>query len=84
MIGSGVKKLIELALSDISDEVTIENALKIFQEYYSQNLITKTRPYDGVIKTLKQLSNFRKAIYSNKPQDLTDKVISGPRSGFLF
>ena len=77
MVGSGVKKLIKLALNDISDEVIIENALKLFQEYYSQNLITKTRPYDGVIKTLEQLSNFKKAIYSNKPQDLTDKVISG-------
>ena len=77
MIGSGVKKLIELALNDISDEYILAESLDLFQEYYSQNLITKTRPYDGVIKTLEQLSNFRKAIYSNKPQDLTDKVIEG-------
>ena len=77
MIGSGVKKLIELALNDISDKDILAESLGLFQEYYSQNLITKTRPYDGVIKTLEQLSNFRKAIYSNKPQDLTDKVIEG-------
>ena len=77
MIGSGVKKLIELALNDISDEYILAESLDLFQEYYSQNLITKTRPYDGVIKTLEQLSNFRKAIYSNKPQDLTYKVIEG-------
>ncbi|MCD6544550.1 MAG: HAD-IA family hydrolase [Flavobacteriaceae bacterium] len=77
MIGSGVKKLIELALQDVSDEIVLANALKIFQEYYAKNLITKTRPYEDVIETLNQLSNFKKAIYSNKPQDLTDKVIKG-------
>ncbi len=77
MIGSGVKKLIELALIDVSDEIVLANALKIFQEYYAKNLITKTRPYDEVLNTLNQLSNFKMAIYSNKPQDLTDKVIMG-------
>jgi len=77
MIGSGVKKLIELALIDVSDEIVLANALKIFQEYYTKNLITKTRPYEDVLNTLNQLSNFKMAIYSNKPQDLTDKVIMG-------
>lgn len=77
MIGSGVKKLIELALIDVSDEIVLANALKIFQEYYSKNLITKTRPYKDVFETLNQLSDFKMAIYSNKPQDLTDKVIIG-------
>ncbi len=77
MIGSGVKKLIELALIDVSDEIVLANALKIFQDYYSKNLITKTRPYKDVLETLNQLSNFKMAIYSNKPQNLTDKVIIG-------
>ena len=75
MVGSGVKKLIELALSDISDEVVLDNALREFQDYYSKNLTTKTRPYDGVSDTMQHLSNFKKAIYSNKPQKLTSRVI---------
>ena len=77
MIGSGVKKLIALALNDVSDEIVLENALKIFQDYYSKNIITKTRPYEDVSETLTQLSSFKKAIYSNKPQGLTEKVITG-------
>ncbi len=75
MVGSGVRKLIELALNGTEDEEVMENALIKFQEYYSNNLTTKTRPYKGVVSTVQQLSVYKKAIYSNKPQELTTKVI---------
>lgn len=76
LVGSGVKKLIDLALHDVSDEATLNKALMKFQKYYANNLTNKTRPYEGVIETLQDLSKFKKVIYSNKPQELTQKVIA--------
>ena len=75
MVGSGVKKLINLALIDVEDEAVKEKALAMFQQYYAKNLTNKTRPYHGVLETIQQLPQYKKAIYSNKPHVLTTIVM---------
>jgi len=75
LIGGGVKKLVERAFSDVTDKETLDNALELFNNYYHNNLTTKTRPYDGVLEVLNHFSKLKKAVYSNKPHELTTRII---------
>lgn len=76
LIGGGVEKLVKSAFSDVSDQVMLDEALKIFNKYYHNNLTTKTGPYKGVLEVLKHFSILKKAVYSNKPHDLTVQIIN--------
>ena len=76
LVGGGVKKLVELAYSNTSDEIVLAQALKLFNEYYHNNLTTKTKPYNGILDVLKHFSKLKKAVYSNKPHPLTTRVIN--------
>lgn len=74
LLGSGLKYLLE-EVANTKDEVELETARQRFYEYYKANFASKTRPYDGVMETLKQLqTEHQLAIYSNKPQYFTTKV----------
>ena len=74
LVGEGVTRLIEKLVgqkpSDLKDVV-----LKRFLEYYSEHLTDFTVPYPGVRETLQILGNYRKAVISNKREDLSKRLL---------
>lgn len=67
-VGNGVKKLIDRAVPEGTDEQTASECLKIFRQHYSLNMENKTAPYDGIIDVLKALKakDINTAVVSNK------------------
>ena len=74
MVGEGVTRLIEKLVgqkaADLKDVV-----LKRFLEYYSEHLTDLTVPYPGVPETLEMLGSYRKAVISNKREDLSRRLL---------
>ena len=76
-IGRGSKKLIE----DITPEGTTQDIQKAvlarYIEIYRENLDVKSVAYDGMYKLVKSLQEkgIRLAVNSNKPDDMTKKLI---------
>lgn len=67
-VGNGIHRLIELAVPEGSDELTIEKIYNDFLPYYQQHCADKTRPYDGIIQLIQQLrsAGCKTAVVSNK------------------
>lgn len=67
-VGNGVRRLIERALPNGTENPHFDEVLAAFREYYTAHCEDKTRAYDGVLELLKQLKDegFRLAIVSNK------------------
>ena len=67
-IGNGVRLLMERITPDDISEMTFEQCLSEFKEYYSANMYNKTKPYDGVLDMLKKLREdvYKIAVLSNK------------------
>lgn len=74
MVGSGVTKLLEVALKEFDDEI-LKIARKHFDTFYSKNYTNKTKYYEGVVETLKHYKNVKKAVYSNKIHNYTVNII---------
>jgi len=74
-VGNGALTLVKRALSGSRevdtnlDELTVQNALKIFLDYYEKNLCNATTPYENVLQTLHALKEkkYTLAIATNKP-----------------
>ena len=75
MVGSGVRKLLELALGHFTEKELLQ-ARRLFDVYYEKNLTNKTDCYPGVRETLRYLRHIKKAVYSNKVHAYTMKIIS--------
>jgi len=83
-VGNGAQTLVKRALvgqrevNQDLDEVLLNNALKIFLDYYAKNLAVKTKMYAGVEFTLKELYNngFRLAIVTNKPYNFVEPILN--------
>ncbi len=67
-IGNGLGRLIELCLPNGKDNPHYEKCIADFRSHYYGNMQNKTKPYDGIVDLLKQLSqrNFKMAVVSNK------------------
>ena len=68
MVGNGIKKLIDRAVPDGTPPEKTAQVLDVFRDYYSKNSRIKTAPYDGILVTLKLLSQkgYKMAVISNK------------------
>lgn len=78
-ISDGITMLITRSLpEDNRDEETINECVDEFREAYSHGWNKKTKPYDGVIKTLEKLAteNLKIAVLSNKTHDFTIKCVN--------
>ncbi len=77
MVGNGVRKLIERAQSDASDQ-TINQLLTLFRSYYDEHCTDATTPYPGIHELLIALreKGVRLAVATNKYQAAADKIIS--------
>lgn len=77
-IGSGARVLVEKALGPENSPLLSE-ALDLFLAHYRRHLLDRTRPYPGVSELLAELSRMgvRVTLLTNKPADLTEKIIDG-------
>ena len=87
VIGRGSKKLIEEVTPKNTPEDVREKVLKRYLEIYRDNLDVKSEAYEGMVELLKTLEErgIRLAVNSNKPDDMTKKLIRKcyPDSSFV-
>jgi phosphoglycolate phosphatase len=74
MIGGGERKLVERFLGP-GRESLVEEAFKLYLDYYSSHCGDFTRLYPGVKETLPLLQGKKLAVLSNKRQSLTEVVL---------
>lgn len=91
-VGNGAQILVRRALSGQSvidedlDPSLVENALKIFLDFYGKNLCNATVAYPNVFDTLFSLKdkNYRLAIVTNKPFAFVEPILEGLGLSDLF
>jgi phosphoglycolate phosphatase len=74
MIGAGEKNYVRRFLGPDHQEL-FDQALTLYLEYYSQHLGDQSRVYPGVMATLSRLASWKKAVLSNKREDLSREVV---------
>ena len=74
MVGEGISRLIEKALPAEKRHLK-DDVIKRFLEYYSGHLTDKSREYPNVKETLENLTGFKKAVISNKREDLSKRLL---------
>ena len=67
-VGNGVRKLVYRSVPDGTAEDIAEKCLDIFKEYYRDNSLVETKPYNGIVDVLKELENkgIKIAVVTNK------------------
>ncbi len=91
-VGNGVQVLVKRALSgsvDIDenlDEELYQRSLKIFMEFYGENVCKETTIYEGVKQTLESLKQkgFTLSIVTNKPYDFVGPILEKLEIDTLF
>lgn len=83
-IGNGVAKLMERAVG-IAAYPKQEEALAAFKAHYAQHCKDQTKPYDGIMETLKTLADrgVKTAVVSNKA-DFAVKILAQEYFGGLL
>lgn len=77
-VGRGLKSLVENALPDsVNDTPTIESCFNRLMSIYNENCIVKTCLYPGIAELLTELQkrNIKIGVFSNKANELTQKVV---------
>ena len=78
-IGEGVFNLINRSISaSLNKESDVEfsnHGVEIFRQIYAENCLIKTKLYEGVKETLNKLSDFPKAVVTNKPHGFSVKIL---------
>ena len=74
LVGEGITRLIEKALMNKSVQQR-KKATERFLAYYSKHLTDFSEIYPGVAETLEELHNYKKAVISNKREDLSVKLL---------
>lgn len=75
-VGNGVRELIRRSLGP-AHFGRLEEGTAHFLEHYSAHLIDYTHLYPGVAETLEGLAGKRKAVVSNKLEDLSRRILKG-------
>lgn len=75
-IGWGVRMLLQKALPEDKQNL-LEEARAIFMGYYSEHLLVRTRMYPGAADVLHYFKDKKLAIATNKPLNLTEKILDG-------
>lgn len=68
IVGNGLRQTLMLCLPEGTEETVIEELLPEFADYYLAHCQVKTKPYDGIEDTLRELCarGYKLAIVSNK------------------
>lgn len=86
-IGDGARNLLRRCMAPTMMDLAQENELLLrFKEDYAENLIVHTKLYPGIDTLLDELEerNIPKAIYSNKPDPLTQTIASSLLDDWSF
>jgi phosphoglycolate phosphatase len=74
LIGEGISRLVEKILS--MENMHLKSAImNRFLEYYSEHLIEYSKEYPHVKETLENLTTVKKAVISNKREDLSKRLL---------
>jgi phosphoglycolate phosphatase len=80
-LGDGARTLIMRSLMASGNGETspgeIDDALESFLENYSEHCLGETKPYPGLVDSLKALGGLRKVVLTNKPDAPAHKVMEG-------
>ena len=68
-VGNGARRLIEQSLPGEDTDPPVDEVFAAFQSYYSGHCQIKTKPYDGILEALEELTRlgYPMAVVSNKP-----------------
>ena len=75
-VGNGVSKLIERAIPDGKNNPNFENCIETFKKHYKENMLNKTKPYEGILSVLEQIKKhgIKMAVVSNKFDDAVKEL----------
>ena len=75
-VGNGVRKLMERAVPDGTDNPLFDETFATFRQHYMEHSLDTTRPYDGIPETLAALKakGCRLAVVSNKMMAATQEL----------
>jgi len=76
LVGEGIPRLIE-KITPGTDEQTRAKVMERFTHHYVTHLLDHTTVYPGIQETLAGLSDYRKAVVSNKREFLSKMVLEG-------
>jgi len=76
-VGSGAPVLMRRALGGSPEPAELERALGHFLAHYDRHKLDHTRPYPGVPEALERLAGRPMAVLSNKPADLSVRILEG-------
>lgn len=76
-VGNGVRLLMFLSVPENTPEETAEECLAVFKEYYKNNSLVRTKPYDGIIPMLEKLkeSGVKTAVVTNKMNEAAQEIV---------
>ena len=74
LIGEGVSRLVEKILFTGKTHL-MNDVMSRFIEYYSEHLIENSKEYPHVKETLENLTTVKKAVISNKREDLSKRLL---------
>ena len=76
-VGSGASILISRALGGAPQQEELERALKFFLGHYEEHKLDFTKEYPGVRETLEQLRGVPMAVLTNKPVNISVRIMEG-------
>jgi phosphoglycolate phosphatase len=76
-VGSGAPVLISRALGGTPSSEELQRALKFFLARYDEHKLDFTRAYPGVQETLEQVREVPMAVLTNKPVDISVRILDG-------
>ena len=76
-VGSGAPVLIGRALGGMASAEEQESALKFFLAHYEEHKLDYTKEYPGVRETLEQLRGVPMAVLTNKPANISVRILEG-------
>lgn len=83
-VGHGAPRLIASVLGPESSEADRRQGLELFLANYRDHCLDFTRPYPGVIEGLRSLAPLPLSVLTNKPIDLSLRILDGlGLSGFF-
>jgi len=83
-VGSGAPILISRALGGAASAAEQQSALKFFLAHYDQHKLDFTREYPGVRETLEKLRGVPMAVLTNKPVNVSARILEGLGLGRFF
>ncbi len=77
-VGNGVRKLMERAIPEGSENPLFEAVFTAFRQHYMLHSLDTTKPYDGIPETLQELQRrgYKMAVVSNKMMAATQELVA--------